>query len=405
MSSSSVKKICILNGSGRLGRHIIQSLTTVREHSVGSESDFSNLRIETYCKEDRVDSLKNESYGSKIDKIMIDRVDKMDLKTMTQKFSGYDILINATDFEKNTNEEEFETNVIEACLKTNSIQRYIPADFTLDYRKFSEGENEKMDIRKRILSLLEKNKEKLSYTSILNGVFMERLFDPFYKWKILNLEERKVEFYSNDKSEPILDFSLYPQVGQLCALSTTLLYDQSENITIPFVSESLSMSELAKMLSQDLGHGQWKVEKLGTLNDLKDAVKKKQEKRQEKELDNSYAYDYLLAIFSQKGRIDIDKNGKDFIKAAQKMIGSIEKSYRERNENVGKSVLFGASVGLSKVATTEASKKKLEESGGILHQMVSDQFGSKDTSKLDLEQICSRFGCAYTPKANPEATK
>ena len=125
----------------------------------------------------------------------------------TSKFSGYDILINATDFEKSANEEEFESNVIEACMKTNSVQRYIPADFTLDYRKFAEGENEKMDIRKNIASLLEKNKEKLSYTSILNGVFMERLFDPFYQWKILNLEKKKVEFYSDDDKEPIIDFS------------------------------------------------------------------------------------------------------------------------------------------------------------------------------------------------------
>jgi len=219
----------------------------------------------------------------------------------TDKFNKYQILINATDFEKSYNEEEYESHVIQALERGGNIQRYVPADFTLDFNKFDEKDNAKMAIRKRIRANLEKS--QVPYTSVLNGIFMERLFDPFYKWKILNISSKEVEFYSQDPNDnPVLDFSLYPTVGRLTALATTNFLEETKNQTLTVVEESFSIHDLAQMLTNELGHGEWRVKHLGTIKDLEakiiDRVKSKTEP------DDQFGWDYLHAIFCGKGMID-----------------------------------------------------------------------------------------------------
>lgn len=293
------------------------------------------------------------------------------------RFAKYDVLINATDFERCYNEEEFESNVIEACLEGGNVKRYIPADFTVDFMNFQDGECEKMDVRKRIRSLLEKNQEKMSFTSILNGVFLERLFDPFYQWKILNLEEQLVEYYGKDNSEkpPVIDFSLYPEVGQICALTSTLLFEQTSNMIIPFVSNSYDMNELAEMLTNNLGHGKWKVKQIGTLKDLKLKIAERKSRRVQKEdqlVDEDFAWDYLYAIFSEKGRISKTSSNDKSIKDVVERFSSVMMPERAEESTTGM------------------------ERRDLFHRLVGDQQMDKET----LTKMCSSAGCGYVMGAD-----
>ncbi|KAG2374155.1 hypothetical protein C9374_010992 [Naegleria lovaniensis] len=396
-SSKAIKSICVINGGGRLGRNILQSLVNIRENksqlNISSNSSKSSqvdpsFKIFTFVTPDRKDTFNSEGFVKQLDGVTVERTDGLGRKELRDRFAKYDVLINATDFEKSYNEEEYESNVIEACFDGN-VKRYIPADFTVDFNNFQNGECEKMEIRKRIRSLLEKNQSKMSFTSILNGVFLERLFDPFYKWKILNLEEQLVEYYGKDNSDkvPMIDFSLYPEVGQLCALTSTLLFDQTSNKTIPYVSQSYDMNELAEMLTNDLGHGKWKVKKIGTLKDLEKKIAERKSHRIQKmdeNVDEEFAWDYLYAIFSEKGRLSQATSTEyQSIKDVVERFSSVISPLKGKEE-------------MTPSVTSSGLERK-----DLFHKMVGDQQVDKET----LTKMCSSAGCGYVQVATDSTSK
>ncbi|MFM2155789.1 MAG: hypothetical protein RL516_538 [Bacteroidota bacterium] len=55
------------------------------------------------------------------------------------------------------------------------VPRFIPSDYSLDFTKFSNGENRNLDLRREFHSYLDKC--PIATTSIFNGAFMELLLD------------------------------------------------------------------------------------------------------------------------------------------------------------------------------------------------------------------------------------
>lgn len=55
------------------------------------------------------------------------------------------------------------------------VPRFIPSDYSLDFTKFSNGENRNLDLRREFHAYLDKR--PIAATSIFNGAFMELLLD------------------------------------------------------------------------------------------------------------------------------------------------------------------------------------------------------------------------------------
>jgi len=75
---SKANKICVLNGAGRLGSQIIQSLLKIKTENPSQKQ----LEISTFVTPDRADSFKQQIWSNRLDNVMVERTDKMDVKTM-----------------------------------------------------------------------------------------------------------------------------------------------------------------------------------------------------------------------------------------------------------------------------------------------------------------------------------
>jgi nucleoside-diphosphate-sugar epimerase len=67
-------------------------------------------------------------------------------------------------------------NLIEAAA-AQGVQRMIPSDYAVDYRKLDWGDNYNLDMRKKVFAALESS--PLDYTLMLNGCFTDILFGSF----------------------------------------------------------------------------------------------------------------------------------------------------------------------------------------------------------------------------------
>lgn len=62
--------------------------------------------------------------------------------------------------------------LLDAAIKAN-VPRFIPSDYSLDFTRFSDGENRNLDLRREFHTYLDK--APIAATSIFNGAFMELL--------------------------------------------------------------------------------------------------------------------------------------------------------------------------------------------------------------------------------------
>lgn len=122
------------------------------------------------------------------------------------------------------------------------VPRFIPSDYSLDFTKFSYGENRNLDLRREFHEYLDK--APISSTSIFNGAFMDLLIDemPFilfkqkmilywgsidYKWGFTTIDNT-AEYTANvalDSSTPrylrIAGDQINPRMAQLIAGEVT----------------------------------------------------------------------------------------------------------------------------------------------------------------------------------------
>ena len=85
MSSNPVltaTNICVINGGGRLGRHILKSLVNIREKEASKFPKLSNFKIHTFVTMDKRQALESESFVSKLDSIKMERTDIMERREL-----------------------------------------------------------------------------------------------------------------------------------------------------------------------------------------------------------------------------------------------------------------------------------------------------------------------------------
>jgi NmrA-like family len=91
--------------------------------------------------------------------------------------------------------------VILARSRSNLAIRFIPSDYSVDYRKLDYGDNDNLDKRKEVFEYLQQS--GLEYTLVLNGAFMDNVGTPYMPQ--FDLEHNTFQYWGD--GETPLDFS------------------------------------------------------------------------------------------------------------------------------------------------------------------------------------------------------
>jgi uncharacterized protein YbjT (DUF2867 family) len=206
--------------------------------------------------------------------------------TLDAAVDGISAIVSAVN-----NQEELivqgQTNLVRAAEK-HGVQRFIPSDFSVDYRKLSLGDNHNLDMRLRFLpTLLDANME---HTLVLNGAFHEVLAEPFLGF--VDAAKQRVNFWGN--AEQPLDSTSTADTARYVA--ATVLDPRTANQALRIAGDRFSPAELAAALPGYTLHRQ------GEISELKQRIAAKKNVS-----DNPWAYlgdQYLWSMQSGAGLLD-----------------------------------------------------------------------------------------------------
>lgn len=156
--------VLVVGSTGMLGSKIISALlekgATVVKAMVrpGSKSIEENRQ--------KIEQMKAQG-------AIIVEADVMKPETLLPICQGVDVVVSAVGNNETT--VPGQKNLIDAV--TQGVKRFIPSDYSVDYRKLDYGDNDNSDMRKEVLSYLQLI--GLEYTLILNGAFMDNIGTPY----------------------------------------------------------------------------------------------------------------------------------------------------------------------------------------------------------------------------------
>jgi len=152
-----MKKIILVAGAtGNLGQQIVKYL-------VGNDAEI-RVVVRTNSDPDKIKTLKNLG-------VEIFKVKNWDLEELKPSCKDADCVISAL---AGLREVVIDSQkvLLDAALAAG-VPRFIPSDYSLDFTKFSHGENRNLDLRREFHAYLDKT--AISATSIFNGAFTELL--------------------------------------------------------------------------------------------------------------------------------------------------------------------------------------------------------------------------------------
>ena len=91
-------------------------------------------------------------------------------ETLLPLCEGVDVVVSAVGNSEVT--VPGQKHLIDAA-KQQGVKRFIPSDYSVDYRKLDYGDNDNLDKRKEVLEYLQQS--DLAYALILNGAFMDNV--------------------------------------------------------------------------------------------------------------------------------------------------------------------------------------------------------------------------------------
>jgi nucleoside-diphosphate-sugar epimerase len=173
----------------------------------------------------------------------------------------------------------------------NGVKRFVPSDFSLDYKKLQKDEHALLKQRIQFREELEKTNVKGLH--VFNGVFMETFFtivdkDGFWYWGDPN---RKINLISmHDVARFVAQAVRDPN---LCG-------------DVMVTSEEISIKELRETYNHITGRNE-ELKNMGTLSDLRDCIKKF---KQEGDLHSALKLGYFYLIFGEDTLIKDWMNNK-----------------------------------------------------------------------------------------------
>ena len=237
----------------------------------------------------------NEENRQKIDKMnakgaAIVEGDLMQPETLLSVCEGVDVVVSAVGNNQVT--VPGQKNLIDAA-KQQGVKRFIPSDYSVDYRKLDYGDNDNLDMRKQVFEYLQQS--GLEYTLILNGAFMDNVGTPYMPQ--FDLEHQTFQYWGD--GETPLDFTSTDDTAKYVAEAVN--DPDLANTALEVAGDVLTAKQLKAVYEEATGN-LLKEKPLGSVEELKAwiAAKKPSAKSPVEYVPQQYEY----TMVSGKGKLD-----------------------------------------------------------------------------------------------------
>lgn len=183
------------------------------------------------------------------------------------------------------------------------MPRFIPSDYSADYRSIAPGSNRNFEIRREFAA--EVDAAPIQATSILNGMFTDLIAS---EAPMILFDRRRVLFWSS--ADQILDFTTKDDVARVTALAAL---DDTAPRVIEIAGAQVTARDIARTLTELTGTP-FKLQWAGTTGTL--SVMSKVVKRLSKNPDETFpawqGMQYFVSMFSghaQLLHVDNDRYG------------------------------------------------------------------------------------------------
>ena len=279
--------VLVIGSTGMLGTKIINALLEKGETEVRAM-----VRLGSYDKEDNrksIDAMKAKG-------AIIVEGDLMKPDTLSSVCEGVDVIVSAVGNNQAT--VPGQKNAIDAA-KKQGVKRFIPSDFSVDYRKLDYGDNDNLDMRKEVLEHL--HKSGMEYTLILNGAFMDIIPTPFMPE--FDLENNVFRYWGD--GDTAVDMTTTEDTAKYTAEAVS---DASlVNTALEVAGETLTMKQLQSAYEAATGK-KLETKHMGSVTDLESWIENKKQTAESPLEYIPQQYEYVMV--SSKGKLDNIQNSR-----------------------------------------------------------------------------------------------
>ncbi len=126
----------------------------------------------------------------------------------------------------------------------SGVPRFIPSDYSLDFTKFSNGENRNLDLRREFHTYLDKC--PIASTSIFNGAFMELLLD---EMPMIVFNKKIVIYWGN------ADYKWgFTTMDNTAEFTANVALDDNSPRYLRIAGDMISPREVRSVISQIIGY-------------------------------------------------------------------------------------------------------------------------------------------------------
>lgn len=217
-------------------------------------------------------------------------------ETLLTLCEGVDVVLSAVGNNEVT--VPGQKHLIDAA-KQQGVKRFIPSDYSVDYRKLDYGDNDNLDMRKQVFEYLKQS--GLSYTLILNGAFMDNVGTPYMPQ--FDLKNNTFQYWGD--GETPLDFTTTDDTAKYVAEAVS--DPELANAALEVVGETLTAKQL-KTAYEEAAGTQLHEKPLGSVAELQAwiAAKKPSASSPVEYVPQQYEY----AMVSGKGKLDSIQNDR-----------------------------------------------------------------------------------------------
>lgn len=278
--------ILVAGATGDLGQRIVRELL---QHDV-------RLRVLT-----RPGSTSASALFGDDDRIEVVSASYSDHTALTAASTGVDVVVSAVSGIRPVIVDA-QRALLKAAIAAG-VPRFIPSDYSADYRSIAPGSNRNFEIRREFAA--EVDAAPIQATSILNGMFTDLIAS---EAPMILFDRRRVLFWSS--ADQILDFTTKDDVARVTALAAL---DDTAPRVIEIAGAQVTARDIARTLTELTGTP-FKLQWAGTTGTL--SVMSKVVKRLSKNPDETFpawqGMQYFVSMFSghaQLLHVDNDRYG------------------------------------------------------------------------------------------------
>ncbi len=214
--------------------------------------------------------------------------DVMQPQTLLPLCAGVDVVVSAIGNNEVT--VPGQKNLIDAA-KQQGVKRFIPSDYSVDYRKLDYGDNDNLDKRKEVFEYLQQS--GLEYTLVLNGAFMEFItYMPLF-----DLEHQTFQYWGD--GETPLDLTTTDDTAKYVAEAVS---DPGlANTALEVAGDTLTSKQLKATYEEATG-SKLTEKSLGSIAEMQAWITAK--KASASSLNEYVFHQYMYAMVSGKGKLD-----------------------------------------------------------------------------------------------------